>query len=969
MPEFNRFPFEIQKQRDQVAEQVKSTRKQSAEKRKESKSLINRITGKSGELFEQATTLKEKAVTQLEKGKEVIRVALERYQSGIDNLESVGTDHGLLRWYYKKLKNQEVHPVATDSFIDKSRDEYNAAWLSRELVQNFIDHNPQAPGTLNGVVVKREVLPDGKTKFTITGKWRFLDPTGIISPHSEKPADTNTAGGNGIGLKQTAIRYLRDFGVDRFEIHGENWVANYELANADAMNKNIEKTFGKSETLNARTMRHDWLIAVLRANGEQGRNSYIIETDNPEVISALDQFEELGVCDKNKYLQNPDFKNNKGAIKWLPPVEGKTSRGRLFINGQVMNYGSKGKTAEDYWVGPEYVTIQLNNIAYKISVDRPPVQSYDLSIYLSNLIQSMTIEQILDQLKASEAIWSAGVDERSGAMVLVQNLVSKLEFNSKYRKEEFSKNFGDKKYLAIDRSLTKAQAEDLRKQGYTLCPNFFETLGMPKASSKLSNLEMATNQKPDSYRANSGLEKIAEESGIQVAYEDLSKLKPEQLISAIKERIGKNSPKIIFNPDKPNVVKIRLGVELPKELLSKVLPNPKTDTHKLLYFLRGVAFAGLEKQIFKKIYLAQGEYVTTFDNTFDSTLGEFTLFARNLKASSDEGVYVEFELEDKHSNLVKLLKNGEQTTQPISRTSVKEPAIVQNNPLVKTATEMEKSDIRKTIPVIIKEEEAVLSEDQLDELEKTIPDIKDAVQKLQEISDKTEPSTNGEKSAMEKYKEWRDSSEANKLAEESAGYITGKTIEEIVSAYNQAEIAVAKATKTAKSTMVEVKQGALSELKSLKNILGAAINKINPDGKVQDFEMVFDPKPRQLAQLGLLRIYAYLTNGVAIQNKLFVFRGTGTTGINMNREAIGIHEKELDQSFLEAVGIFTHELAHNEHMDHDLGFMTAMEALFLETNRKLTEIALKAKNGETLNENEELILSVVQKWDELRNQN
>ena len=964
MPEFNRFPFEIQKQRDQLAERVKGTRKQSAEKRKESKDLKSRITGKSDQLSEQADALKEKAVGQLERGKEAIQVALERYQSGIDDLESVGTDHGLIRWYYKKFRNQEVYPVATDSFIDKSRDEYNAAWLSRELVQNFIDHNPQAPGTLNGVVVKREVLADGKTKFTVTGEWSFPDPTGIISPHSEKPADTNTAGGNGIGLKQTAIRYLRDFGVNKFEIHGENWVANYELANAGAMNKDIEKTFEKSKAPNTRKMRHDWLIADLKANGEHGRNSYIIETDNPEVIAALDQFEELGVCEGNKYLQNPDFKNNKGAIKWLPPVEGKAPRGRLFINVQVMNYGSKGKTAQDYWVGPEYVTIQLNNTAYKMSIDRPPVQSYELGMYLSHLIQSMTVEQTLDQLKASESIWSADVDERSGAMVLVQGLVRNLQFNSKYKKEEFSKIFGDKKYLATDHSLTKAQADDLRKQGYTLCPNFFESLGTPRASSKLSNLEMATNQKPDSYRANTGLEKIAEESGIQVAYEDLSKLKPEQLITAIKERISKNNPEIIFNPEKPNVVRIKLGIDLPKELLSKVLPNPKTNTQKLLYFLRGVAFTGLEKQIFKKIYLAQGEYVTTFDNTFDSALEESTLFVRNLKASSDEGVYIEFELEDEHSNLLKLLKNGEQTTQPIREIPSKQPVVAQGEPQITATTYLEKPDIKKSILVVIKEKGAVLSEAQLDDLEKTIPGIKDAVKKLQEISDKTELSTNGEKSAMEKYKEWRDSAQANQLAEESAGYITGKTIGEIVSAYNQAEIAVAKAI----STAGEAEQGALSELKSLKNTLEAAINKMNPDGEVQDFEMVFDPQPRQLAQLGLLRIYAYLTNGVAIQNKLFVFRGTGTTGINMNREAIGIHEKELDQSFLEAVGIFTHELAHNEHMNHDVGFMTAMEALFLETNRRLTEIALKAKNGETLNENEELILSVVQKWDELRNQ-
>ena len=243
MGEFGKYPFEVQQQRDDLAEEIKATRQESIAKRKESKGLKSRITGKSEELSEQAEALKEKARVQLEKGKAAIETALERHQLGIEDLESVGTDHNLIRWYYKKFRGQEVHPVATDTFIDKSREEYNAAWLSRELVQNFIDHNPQAPGTLNGVRVNREVLPDKKTRFTITGEWPFTDPTGIISPHSEKPTDTHTAGGNGIGLKQTAIRYLRDFAVSRFEIHGENWVAKYELANAAQLNQNIDKNF------------------------------------------------------------------------------------------------------------------------------------------------------------------------------------------------------------------------------------------------------------------------------------------------------------------------------------------------------------------------------------------------------------------------------------------------------------------------------------------------------------------------------------------------------------------------------------------------------------------------------------------------------------------------------------------------------------------------------------------------------
>ncbi len=125
---------------------------------------------------------------------------------------------------------------------------------------------------IRAVLYKSKVLSDGKVEFTITGEWPFPDPTGIISPHSEKPVDKNTAGGNGIGLKQTAIRYLRDFSVNRFEIHGENWVANYELANADEINQSIDKTFQGTKQQNIREMRHDWLIAGLKANNEQGKN-------------------------------------------------------------------------------------------------------------------------------------------------------------------------------------------------------------------------------------------------------------------------------------------------------------------------------------------------------------------------------------------------------------------------------------------------------------------------------------------------------------------------------------------------------------------------------------------------------------------------------------------------------------------------------------------------------------------------
>lgn len=271
---------------------------------------------------------------------------------------------------------------------------------------------------------------------------------------------------------------------------------------------------------------------------------------------------------------------------------------------------------------------------------------------------------------------------------------------------------------------------------------------------------------------------------------------------------------------------------------------------------------------------------------------------------------------------------------------------------------------QKSVEVVIKEKELKLTENELNALEEVVPGIKSAIEQLEEATKKSRPKPDStEKSRIEKYREWRDSEKAIEIAQENAGYINGRSLSEIVSAYNQAGIPIA----VGKIRAENEEKKAILELESLKNKLGMVINRLNPDGEIDDFEIVLNPQERQLAQLGLLRIYSYLTTGITIKNRLFLFKGTGVTGINFLKESIGIHEKELDQSFLEAYGIFTHELAHNEHMDHDVGFMNTMEALFLETNKKLTEIALKARNGEDLTDDEETILSIVEKWDRLRN--
>lgn len=450
-------------------------------------------------------------------------------------LPGVVTDQRLLT-ELSRLKGEEAYPIATDTFLDKSKDQYNSAWLVRELVQNFVDHNAAHQGTLNGVRFSVETLPTGIKRIIIQGDWPFTDPTGVISPHSEKPEGVNTAGGNGIGLKQTAIRLLRDFGVEKFEIQGEGWTADYRLAKKDVVNQEL------AERGSTQQVRHDWLVGHLAQTQQRGRSGYVIETGNPALVQALEQFTSLGVSSENPYLQDLDYISEAGALKWLPKSEsGEMARGRLFLNGQVMNYGINGPSELDYWRGPEGVTVQLNNVNYRMNIDRPPVSSWDLQLYISKLVSGMPREDLVEQLSKSEHLWSGSSGgsyfSKPGCFVAIEGIVQRLGTPSmNFVPEEFTKIFGENKYLAVDLDLSEGQIKNLEAQGYKICPSYFSNIGVEKASSKLESVDLASTQTPDASTFTRDL--TAQESGVQVAFEEFRDAKDtENFFEQISQRL------------------------------------------------------------------------------------------------------------------------------------------------------------------------------------------------------------------------------------------------------------------------------------------------------------------------------------------------------------------------------------------------------------------------------------------------
>jgi hypothetical protein len=279
-------------------------------------------------------------------GHEKPRRTPERTRVDVGILEGdVVTQFDLVRAAYREIFGDQVQPIATDRFINVSKTKYGSAWLAREIGQNFVDHNPKAPFTLDGVDFKEEKLSDKKIRFSIRGHWRLKDNTGLIGLHSDKPTDKKNAGGNGIGLKQVVLRYLRDFGDTSVQVQGDEWHVSYVFGKAAELNKEVKRKLAERNLSPAGEINNDWLGAKLSRTKSCPYVEYVIETDNSEVIGSLRTLKtEVTVSAENPFLKDADFSNEHGAIKWFPPdKKGKVSDGRLYINGQVFNYQDEPK--------------------------------------------------------------------------------------------------------------------------------------------------------------------------------------------------------------------------------------------------------------------------------------------------------------------------------------------------------------------------------------------------------------------------------------------------------------------------------------------------------------------------------------------------------------------------------------------------------------------------------------------------
>ncbi|MFC1615670.1 hypothetical protein ACFL21_00885 [Patescibacteria group bacterium] len=863
--------------------------------------------------------------------------------------------------------------ICSETFMYVSRDNYPLLWMIREIVQNFIDHNQSSIGTLDGVDMQVEDLDSGKKRFIFTGGWPFHKFDCLVSFGTTKiGTDVQLSGGNGIGIKQAALRMMRDLDVDRFNIVGEGWEVNYQLTSAENINERLNQLGSEHQVETG-----SFLVNVKNSEN-RGQCQYIIETDNPEVISALQTFYELGVCKDNPHLNNPDFQSQYGAIKWGEDFK----PGKIFINGQIFRFNNKDETNNadsDYWGGPCGITIQLNNIEYPMSIDRPPVNSHELARLSGELISNMSKHELINNLLASEHLWSNYNNrilnyKQPSSFNIISAIITQLYWGigfPSFRADEYQNIWGHKKYLCDDISVSEKERHELEANGFTLCPKFFEKIHMPGASTVV-NRELVTDDIDEASKFNPNIKNLSEsrfktstKTGVLVPY---SPLEIEEgaiyLGDYIKKTFAENFKEIKLRSNKKNTIQIVLNTSpyIYKEDLIHNDPNLSNldDAQKIVQLIRNIAKHGLSRDIIKNIFLAQGIYVSVLAEAGNE------LAVKNNCTTSEEH-FIEITLSD---------EDFDEFYQGFMHGIPEEDKKEEDDEEPKDKADSEQEEIEITFE---EPEEEVDSEQE--EREKVAQDLI------------TETPT--EKAFFEQRHSYHPTiatPEFRRLPGISGTIaktlmaifltlalvygVSKVDLDSIMKKFNNKVTNILSDNTTKGNHGIDIEINGESKGKqSLDDIFNkwktANVGSSNRSSqasvqreqtKIKNFE-VLEMSNDQIEQFKILKKYIYLTTGYLLPNKFYVFKGQGAFGLNNGRN-LGLHLEMFSVSFEEALGVFIHETVHNNANGHGPNFQLLFAALHAEIQDSLADIA---NTSETERTEEELeILAAEKAWDKLR---
>ncbi len=842
----------------------------------------------------------------------------------------------------------EAHIVSSGNFMHQSaKDNYNGDWMAREIDQNFIDHNPAPHAqTLNNVRFTEESgTRNDSSTFQVIGPWAFHHNTGLTTGYSADKGE-NSAGGNGIGIKQVALLLLRPkdalsqgFGAEHFTITGNGWVVSYRYISKEELQKHVPKSQFEFTT--------GWLVAEEKKAKPSNECIYSIQTSNPELKAALRQMPDLGVHDNNPYLSNLDYESKEGSIKWL--AEGDS--GRLFLNGQVMKTNltqtsSSTNPSDSSWDTLPGVTVALNQ-KYEITLDRNPFDEYSLgSKIFKPFIQSMPTEDIITQINKSKAFWtSENLDNynqaKSGALILIKEMVNELKWRNDYSKENFTELFSEHYYKSYGDS--DKDIKELRAAGKSIVPDFMQGIGCPAAATLI---DKTAQIKSESLSSKSGYDiNKAAKDGIIV-----SSLKPEATTVDSSEKFYTNFQNFL---EKYNysIVDTEQGTNkitfsMP-ELNSALMAHPlssyddKNSEQIFLLQLRGFIEEGLRRNYISEndLLLANKDFVYKFGLKEDDTTNCKQLILKAYDKDTeayrstiaDGEVVLEFGL--KGYDFSSSRKIGNESLVNPELTDKNNPELNENSTVISTAT----SNIEHTGKSSVKTDEKKEGNgwDWLLGIGTVIAIGAVAIlnspftSPQKDTGLKQPPSPQELKQEQSNQKTLQDFLSKNQIPTINNSGDISTSIDQFINSQNSLNV---------ESNSHPEKEETSTHLHIVEDL--QLQNKTNAETE----------------KIKILSQYVKLSTGIEINpESILVYTGKGALGVNWNQcQNIGLHRETLKADIYTALSTLNHEIGHcaGGSRGHDSKFIKANSAIGLAQLKHSNLINQKLLQGENLSTEE-----------------
>lgn len=329
--------------------------------------------------------------------------------------------------------------------------------ISRDILQNFYDGHGQ---TLDGVNMVFEPVANGRYKVRIAGKGTYSPDKAVLIGESGKRNNASAAGNYGEGLKMTVLKILKDCGAKNVDIVSDNWKVAYSIGNSSVGN---EKVLSYSLDKLAKPY-----------NG----NYFEFETDNIDLLKSLRKSVNNFYHSSNTDFKSPDFENAVMGIKTLP----KGQKGAVYISGQKFEFDGGWNNVEGaniFFKEKPPEKMQYNKyggkeLVFDPSRDRTSLNSGNLQNIAKYFAfnEKTSSDEVVQALRSLEKYWEVGDDVKNSPLKkVVSGLVDGAY--SKGIKVKFPNN-----YISITSNTSDDLIQKLKSQGYVLCDERFDSIGM-----------------------------------------------------------------------------------------------------------------------------------------------------------------------------------------------------------------------------------------------------------------------------------------------------------------------------------------------------------------------------------------------------------------------------------------------------------------------------------------------------------